>query len=328
MSDNNKNSLKLNLNAQAYVPKFMQKNQNQQNMPNQYMGDNNQYQSYMNYPNQFANMQMPYGYPPNQYMNPSQFPPSNQMGPYPPVSGPHFQPPPQQEDDGGIVGLKKKKNKKKKNVEDPNKNQAQNNNQINQINQMQNQFNQINFGNNMNMNNNQQQPYHQNQKKQQKQKENNTPKKSKNNQKEKNNNLDGNKKDNEAHLQHKRKRDDNLNNNQNLPVKDILNNIISDSVNKSEVGKKIVKKKIDAYMLFKEEYYQMHKANNEEDLEKNCKNAWNELSKDFKKYYNMNAENENKKSITIYIIFILKNKNMEEEKNEIIIEGLEKKKMK
>ena len=96
MSDNNKNSLKLNLNAQAYVPKFMQKNQNQQNMPNQYMGDNNQYQSYMNYPNQFANMQMPYGYPPNQYMNPSQFPPSNQMGPYPPVSGPHFQPPPQQ----------------------------------------------------------------------------------------------------------------------------------------------------------------------------------------------------------------------------------------
>ena len=124
---------------------------------------------------------------------------------------------------------------------------------------------------------------------------NNTPKKSKNNQKEKNNNLDGNKKDNEAHLQHKRKRDDNLNNNQNLPVKDILNNIISDSVNKSEVGKKIVKKKIDAYMLFKEEYYQMHKANNEEDLEKNCKNAWNELSKDFKKYYNMNAENENKR---------------------------------
>ena len=179
MSDNNKNSLKLNLNAQAYVPKFMQKNQNQQNMPNQYMGDNNQYQSYMNYPNQFANMQMPYGYPPNQYMNPSQFPPSNQMGPYPPVSGPHFQPPPQQEDDGGIVGLKKKKNKKKKNVEDPNKNQAQNNNQINQINQMQNQFNQINFGNNMNMNNNQQQPYYQNQKKQQKPKEKNTIKENK-----------------------------------------------------------------------------------------------------------------------------------------------------
>ena len=118
----------------------------------------------------------------------------------------------------------------------------------------------------------------------------NTPKKSKINHKEKNNNQD--KKD-DNNLLHKRKREDN--NNQNLQVKDILNNIISDSVNKSEVGKKIVKKKIDAYMLFKEEYYQMHKAINEEDLEKECKNAWNELPKDFKKYYNMNAENENKR---------------------------------
>ena len=48
-------------------------------------------------------------------------------------------------------------------------------------------------------------------------------------------------------------------------------------------------------MLFKEEYYQMHKEDNEEDLENNCKKAWNELPKDFKKYYNMNAENENKR---------------------------------
>ena len=119
----------------------------------------------------------------------------------------------------------------------------------------------------------------------------NSPKKSKINQKEKNNN-NQDKKD-ENNLLHKRKREDN--HNQNLSVKDIVNNIISDSVNKSEVGKKIVKKKIDAYMLFKGEYYQMHKEDNEEDLEKNCKNAWNELSKDFKKYYNMNAENENKR---------------------------------
>ncbi len=119
----------------------------------------------------------------------------------------------------------------------------------------------------------------------------NSPKKSKINQKEKNNN-NQDKKD-ENNLLHKRKREDN--HNQNLSVKDIVNNIISDSVNKSEVGKKIVKKKIDAYMLFKGEYYQMHKEDNEEDLEKKCKNAWNELSKDFKKYYNMNAENENKR---------------------------------
>ena len=118
----------------------------------------------------------------------------------------------------------------------------------------------------------------------------NTPKKSKINHKEKNNNQD---KKEDNNLQHKRKREDI--HNQNLPVTDILNNIISDSVNKSEIGKKIVKKKIDAYMLFKEEYYQMHKEDNEEDLEKKCKNAWNELSKDFKKYYNMNAENENKR---------------------------------
>ena len=118
----------------------------------------------------------------------------------------------------------------------------------------------------------------------------NTPKKSKINHKEKNNNQD---KKEDNNLQHKRKREDI--HNQNLPVTDILNNIISDSVNKSEVGKKIVKKKIDAYMLFKEEYYQMHKEDNEEDLENNCKKAWNELPKDFKKYYNMNAENENKR---------------------------------
>ena len=119
---------------------------------------------------------------------------------------------------------------------------------------------------------------------------NNTPKKNKINHKEKNNNQD---KKEDNNLQHKRKREDI--HNQNLPVTDILNNIISDSVNKSEVGKKIVKKKIDAYMLFKEEYYQMHKEDNEEDLENNCKKDWNELPKDFKKYYNMNAENENKR---------------------------------
>ena len=189
MSDNNKNSLKLNLNAQAYVPKFMQKNQNQQNLPNQFMGNNNmnnQYQNYMNYPNQFGNMQMsPYGYPPNQYMNPSQVPGPNPNGPYPP-SGPHNQPPPPDDNDGDIVGLKKKKNKKKKNVEDPNKNQAQNNNQINQINQMQNQFNQINLGNNNNMNNlNNINNNQQNQKKQQKPKEKNIKENKDNKEKEK-----------------------------------------------------------------------------------------------------------------------------------------------
>ena len=188
MSDNNKNSLKLNLNAQAYVPKFMQKNQNQnqQNIPNQYMPNNNmnnQYQNYMNYPNQYGNMQMPpYGYPPNQYINQPQYQGPNPNGPYP-QSNPQPQPV-KEEDDGGIVGLKKKKNKKKKNAETQNNNQPQPQTQDNnQINQMQNQFNQINLGNNNNINNYQQQQQqnyqNQNQKKQQKPKEKNTNKENK-----------------------------------------------------------------------------------------------------------------------------------------------------
>ena len=180
--------LKLNLNAKAFVPKKSYQNNNQQNMPNQYMGydnmnnmNNNQFgQGY--YPNYgMPGMQMPpygYNYPNNpQYMNPGQFP--NQNPQYPPNNPQPQQQPQQQEDDIGIVGLKKKKNKKKKNVEDPNKNQNQINNQSNQnqiniqmnpnpnqINQMQNQFNQMNLGNNIQYNN-----QNQNQKKQQKPKE-------------------------------------------------------------------------------------------------------------------------------------------------------------
>ena len=180
--------LKLNLNAKAFVPKKSYQNNNQQNMPNQYMGydnmnnmNNNQFgQGY--YPNYgMPGMQIPpygYNYPNNpQYMNPGQFP--NQNPQYPPNNPQPQQQPQQQEDDIGIVGLKKKKNKKKKNVEDPNKNQNQINNQSNQnqiniqmnpnpnqINQMQNQFNQMNLGNNIQYNN-----QNQNQKKQQKPKE-------------------------------------------------------------------------------------------------------------------------------------------------------------
>ena len=47
-------------------------------------------------------------------------------------------------------------------------------------------------------------------------------------------------------------------------------------------------------MLFKNEYKQMHKDLKDNELEKKCRNEWKDLPKDVKKYYNMNAENENK----------------------------------
>ena len=134
-------SLKLNLGAKAYVPKHLQQNNQNQQMPNNDM--NNQY---MNYPNQYG-MNMPnmpnmppYGYYPNQqFMNQPQMPNPNM--PYAqPQQQNQPQMPPHDDDDDGIVGLKKKKNKKKKNVEDPNKNQ---------VNQVQNQINQMNLGNNI-----------------------------------------------------------------------------------------------------------------------------------------------------------------------------------
>ena len=77
-------------------------------------------------------------------------------------------------------------------------------------------------------------------------------------------------------------------------IKTFVENLISQSVIKSEKGSKIKNKKIDAYMLFKNEYKQMHKDLKDNEFEKQCKNAWKELPKDVKKYYNMNAENENK----------------------------------
>ena len=57
--------LKLNLNAKAFVPKKSYQNNNQQNMPNQFMGydnmNNNQFGGY--YQNQYGMpMQQPYGY--------------------------------------------------------------------------------------------------------------------------------------------------------------------------------------------------------------------------------------------------------------------------
>ena len=148
-------NLKLNLEAKAYVPKYLQQNTNQQNNQNQPMPNNN-----MNNPNQFGMNMPPYGYIPNQqFMNQPQMPNPNMQYPHPQQQNQPQVPPPQDDDDDGIVGLKKKKNKKKKNVvDDPNKNQ---------INQVQNQINQMNIGNNnqYNQNNQNQWQNQQNQKK-------------------------------------------------------------------------------------------------------------------------------------------------------------------
>ena len=163
-------SIKLNLNAQAYVPKHMQqpnKNPNPPNMPN-----NNQFPGNMNYPNQYGMPPYGYNYPNNpQFINQPPYPNQNpQYQPQPQVPPQQNLPSPQDDDDG-IVGLKKKKNKKKKNVDNQNQiNINQNQNQIN-VNQIQNQMNQINIGNNqMNQMNQQYQNQNQNQKKQQQQK--------------------------------------------------------------------------------------------------------------------------------------------------------------
>ena len=150
-------NLKLNLEAKAYVPKYLQQNTNQQNNQNQPMPNNN-----MNNPNQFGMNMPPYGYIPNQqFMNQPQMPNPNMQYPHPQQQNQPQVPPPQDDDDDGIVGLKKKKNKKKKNVvDDPNKNQ---------INQVQNQINQMNIGNNNQYNQNYQNQW-QNQQNQQNQK--------------------------------------------------------------------------------------------------------------------------------------------------------------
>ena len=150
-------NLKLNLEAKAYVPKYLQQNTNQQNNQNQPMPNNN-----MNNPNQFGMNMPPYGYIPNQqFMNQPQMLNPNMQYPHPQQQNQPQVPPPQDDDDDGIVGLKKKKNKKKKNVvDDPNKNQ---------INQVQNQINQMNIGNNNQYNQNNQNQW-QNQQNQQNQK--------------------------------------------------------------------------------------------------------------------------------------------------------------
>ena len=146
MTNNEGGKLKLNLNAKEFKPKFLQQNQNQQNMQNPSM-PYDMSNPYGNNPYPYAyGMQMgPYGnYNYNMGMNPPQFPNQNVQNPeQPPVNkSPQIQ---QDNDEGGIVGLKKKKNKKKKNIDEQNQNQNQNQAKVTQA---QNQINQMNLGNN------------------------------------------------------------------------------------------------------------------------------------------------------------------------------------
>ena len=213
-------SIKLNLNAQAYVPKYMQhQNQNQQNPPN--MPNNNQYPGNMNYPNQYGMPPYGYNFPNNpQFMNQPPYPQNPQFQPQTP---PQNSPAPQDDDDG-IVGLKKKKNKKKKNVD--NQNQI-NQNQINinqNMNQIQNQMNQININQNNQMNNQQ----YQNQKKQQqKPKEKNN----KENPKEK-------EKPKKKEKEKEKEKESSSNNNNNIKKKE-ENDSSNNSINKGGSQKKI-----------------------------------------------------------------------------------------
>ena len=237
MSDNNKGEkLKLNLHAKEFKPKFLTQNQNQQNMPNQYMGyDMNSPYGYMNYQNQFGMQNNPYGMqmgpyggynfnPNNQgFDNQPQF--QNQF--YPQSQQPSTQnpqnPPPQQpqhdNDDGGIVGLKKKKKKKKggdaqtqqTQGSSNNANHPQNQNQ-GKVNQIQNQFNQMNLGNNQNTYN-----QGQNQKKQQKPKEKQEKEKEKPKKKEdKKEGKDSSSNNNNAKKKEDKKEKDDSSNNNNL----------------------------------------------------------------------------------------------------------------
>ena len=142
MTDNEGGKLKLNLNAKEFKPKFLQQNQNQQNMQNPYM-PYDMSNPYGNNPYAYGMQMGPYGNY-NYGMNPPQFPNQNVQNPeQPPVNKPpQIQ---QDNDEGGIVGLKKKKNKKKKNIDEQNQNQNQNQAKVTQA---QNQINQMNLGNN------------------------------------------------------------------------------------------------------------------------------------------------------------------------------------
>ena len=114
------------------------------------------------------------------------------------------------------------------------------------------------------------------------------------NKKEKNKNDNTNKNENtNKNNNNKTNENDNKENKDDISdIKNMISNIIDESVLKS--SSRAIYPKVNAYMLFKKEYKQMHDNIKDSELETKCQEDWSKMSKELKKYYNMNAENENK----------------------------------
>ena len=96
------------------------------------------------------------------------------------------------------------------------------------------------------------------------------------------------------------------NNNNILEIKNFLNKIIDNSVTKSNSRGGCPK--VDAYSIFKEEYKQSKKGKDDDKSENTMKNEWRKVPKEVKKFYNINAEKQNKKIKEYYESNIIKNK--------------------
>ena len=97
-------------------------------------------------------------------------------------------------------------------------------------------------------------------------------------------------------------------------IQNILGKIIDDSVVKST--SKNAFPKVDAYSLFKKEYMQYKDV--KENSENTCQSAWNKISKEMKKFYNLNAIRENKMLRIYFNKLKLYRKKKDNESNEKI----------
>ena len=83
-------------------------------------------------------------------------------------------------------------------------------------------------------------------------------------------------------------------------IQNIINNIIDNSVTKSNSRGGCPK--IDAYSIFKKEYKQSKKGKDDDKSENTMKNEWRKVPKDLKKLYNINAEKQNKQIKEYYAL--------------------------
>ena len=96
--------------------------------------------------------------------------------------------------------------------------------------------------------------------------------------------------ENENNKNDKSQKIDNIN--KNFP--DIPNRLrrMIDAVEKSNSRR--LCPKIDGYSIFKKEYKQLNKGKDDERSENEVKNEWRNMPKELKKFYNINAEKQNK----------------------------------